>query len=97
MRACARAEKRAKVLLFFDMTKYFLKKMHFFFIFLHFSSFCQVCLSKNMECYGALVLLSYRPRIAIVLPSITYAVKHCKCRSYKKCAKTCVCAIFAVP
>ena len=40
MRACARAEKRAKVLLFFDMTKYFLKKnqkkMHFAWFIWHF-------------------------------------------------------------
>jgi len=28
------AKKPAKVLLFFDMTKYFQKKIHFFFIFL---------------------------------------------------------------
>ena len=34
-----RAKKLAKVLLFFELTKYFLKKMQFFFIFFQFAMF----------------------------------------------------------
>ena len=33
---CTHRKKRAKVLLFFELTKFFYKKMHFFRVFLHF-------------------------------------------------------------
>ena len=43
----ARRKKRAKVLLFFDMHKYFSQKIAFFYIFLLFSSFCNLDIAEK--------------------------------------------------
>ena len=55
-------KKRAKVLLFFDMTKYFCKKMHFLVVFLVFAIYILLCTGVSFV-INAFYLLKGRVRI----------------------------------